>query len=132
MLEVLISLKFHLSIIFNSYYTSRARGSVFNEGENALVKVSVSNYTGFTLRDVVVTLYAYGAVKIDPISFMGIPIFDGEESWDEIDPWDSEAFTVRLKGKYDGNGTLYAYVSAKVVPHSKVYRSKRTIKIYPA
>lgn len=107
-------------------------GSVWNEGENANVKIYVSNYTGFTLRDVVVRIYAYGSVKIDPIYIFGIPLLDGEESWDEMDAGDSDDFVVRLKGKYDGNGYLYAYVSAEVVPYSTVYKAMRSIKIYQA
>lgn len=105
--------------------------SVFNEGENAKVKIYVSNYTGFNLRDVIVRIYAYGAVKIDPIFIWGIPLLDGEESWDEMDAGDSDDFVVRLKGKNDGYGYLYAYVSAEIVPYSTKHRATRSIKIYP-
>lgn len=107
-------------------------GGVFNEQEHAKVKVNVSNYTGFTLRDVVVRIFASGAVKISPINIMGLQLLDGEESWDEMDPWDSDNFIVRLFGKYDGTGYLYAYVSAEIVPFGTVHRATRTLKIYPA
>lgn len=110
-------------------------GSVFNEKETAYIEIEVKNNTGLTLRDVVVNIYAYGAVKIFPIEIswpIKIILFDGEESWDELKPYETKKFPVRLKGKYDGSGYLYAYISAEIVPFASRYRTSRTITVLPA
>lgn len=107
-------------------------GNVFNEGDTAMIDIEVRNNTGLTLRDVVVNIYVYGAVKIFPITFWGMLFYDGEESWDELKPYETKKFPVRLKGKYDGNGYIYAYISAEIVPFATRYRSSRTIIISPA
>ena len=107
-------------------------GNVFNERETAYIEIEVKNNTGLTLRDVVVNIYAYGAVKIFPWEIFHIILLDGEESWDELKPYKTKKFLVRLKGKYDGNGYLYAYISAEIVPFASRYRTSRTIMVHPA
>ena len=110
-------------------------GNVFDEDdEKALVDVEVGNSTELTFRDVVVEIYASQAVEISPIkSPMGeVILFDGEESWDELKPYDSKKFIVRIKGKHSGNGYLLAYVSAEIVPYDTRYRTTRKITVHPA
>lgn len=120
-----------------SIYISEAygyAGNLFDENdEKAFVSVEVRNNTGLTLRDVVVSIQASGAIMIYPMNWMhGIVLVDGEESWDEIEPYETKSFKVRLKGRYSGNGYLNAYISAEIVPYSSRERTSRTIMVHPS
>ena len=109
-------------------------GNVFNEGETAFVEVKIKNITGLPLRDVVVNISASGAITIAPVIFpfpgAFAVLFDGQESWDEIKPYRTKKFLVRLKGKYSGNGYLRANICAEIVPFSCRHRATRSVIIY--
>jgi len=102
-------------------------GTVWNNGEIARVKVTVINTTGLPLRDVVVTLRASGAARVYPIW-----IWDGDMSWDEIEPGQSKAFWVYLKAIGSGTATLLAHICAEIVPYACKWKSRRDDRVWPA
>lgn len=107
-------------------------GTVFNQGEWAFFKVRVTNNTGLTLRDVVAKTYVFGAAKIDPIVIFGLTIYDGEESWGELEPYQSKTYTVRIKGTSAGTARIRVYISAEVVPYATRYRAGRDVTVVAA
>ncbi len=102
-------------------------GDVWNKGETTRVKVTTINTTGLPLRDVVVTLRAYGAARVYPIW-----IWDGDMSWDEIKPGQSKAFWVYLKAIASGTSTLKTHICAEIVPYACKWKTRRDDRVYPA
>lgn len=107
-------------------------GTVWNTGETAFVRVTITNNTGLTLRDVVATLRVYGAGEVYPWHFMCHNMLDGEASWDELQPYQSRYFIVRLRGRAAGTARMYAYIEAEIVPYASRHRATRFASVTAA
>lgn len=105
-------------------------GTVFNERELAFIKVTITNNTGLTLRDVVASTGLTGAAKIEPWTFIGFTFWDGEESWAELRPYETREYYVRIKGMSSGAANVVVWISAEVVPYSSRYRAGRVFTVY--
>jgi hypothetical protein len=107
-------------------------GSVFNVGDNALVCIDITNNTGFVLRNVVLKVSVAGSAVIDPQLSGGVALYDGEESFDELQPLDSEHVHVRIKGTSPGgDASLSGTISAEIVPYSRVPRGYSSFAVTP-
>ncbi len=95
------------------------KGTVWNVGEYAIVRIEVNNTSTVTLRDVVVSADVWGGdAAITPVYWGGIPLFDGDQWWDEIEPGAERSYLVLMTGTGAGFAHMAVSLSAEIVPYA--------------
>jgi len=96
-----------------------------------MVEVTITNNTGLRLRNVVAELHVHNGAKIEPhVDKNRIVFYDGEESWDILEPSEKTSYFVRIKRTSSGLCKMVAWIGAEVIPYSWRNGASRTFRVY--
>jgi hypothetical protein len=124
-------------------------GGLFQVGEHAYITVFITNNTGSLLKDFFIRILVSGAARIVPVVMSpgtftpemfeelldrqdGVRLFDGDFSWDIIEPSDTKEIVLRIYGQEEGEYNVKANISTEIIPRASGLRADRTFRVYRA
>jgi hypothetical protein len=96
-------------------------GNVWNVGEIAWVRTTITNSSGRVLREVVAELNVFGGADISPLNWgPWFPAFDGKWFRDELEPGESFSYLTRVSATSTSYTHFHLDLAAEVVPYAAI------------